>query len=272
MHVGTPTAVAPEFGAVDSEHRTRDAVIRLLMLKATTATAIATSLGLTPAAVRRHLDQLTIEGAVTTRDARPVTGRGRGRPAKAYLLTEFGRSRLPHSYDEIAVQALEFLGEHGGPEAVTAFARQRAQAIVDAVRTELDAAPDLHSKVKVISGALSSAGFAADVERIGLGDQLCQHHCPVAHVAAKFPQLCEAEFDVIASELGTHTQRLATIARGDSSCTTFIPGASVSTDLPYPELSDGHGSTVRGSSDLLDRALDRPTAASASTQHGRNTS
>jgi predicted ArsR family transcriptional regulator len=56
------------------------------------------------------------------------------------------------------------------------------------------------------------------------GAQVCQHHCPVQHVAEEFPQLCEAETQVFAELLGTHVQRLATIAHGDGVCTTFIPG------------------------------------------------
>ena len=59
-----------------------------------------------------------------------------------------------------------------------------------------------------------------------VGEQLCQHHCPVAHVAHEFPQLCEAETEAIARVLGTHVQRLATIAHGDGVCTTCIPTAT----------------------------------------------
>ena len=59
------------------------------------------------------------------------------------------------------------------------------------------------------------------------GGQLCQHHCPVAHVAAEFPQLCEAETRAFERLLGTHVQRLATIARGDAVCTTHVPSNSV---------------------------------------------
>jgi predicted ArsR family transcriptional regulator len=61
------------------------------------------------------------------------------------------------------------------------------------------------------------------VHEVGVGKQLCQHHCPVGHVAARFPQLCEEEMAVFTRELGTYAQRLATIARGDAVCTTFIP-------------------------------------------------
>jgi hypothetical protein len=59
---------------------------------------------------------------------------------------------------------------------------------------------------------------------------MCQHHCPVAHVAAEFPQLCEAETEMIGRLLGTHVQRLATIAHGDGVCTTHIPRPRPSDD------------------------------------------
>ncbi len=42
-------------------------------------------------------------------------------------------------------------------------------------------------------------------------------------MAAEFPQLCEAETEVISRLVGTHVQRLATIAHGDGVCTTHIP-------------------------------------------------
>jgi flagellar biosynthesis regulator FlaF len=60
----------------------------------------------------------------------PVAGpRGRGRPAKEYRLTDVGRSRLPHAYDTLAADAIAYLAEVGGDEAVTAFARRRAEAL-----------------------------------------------------------------------------------------------------------------------------------------------
>ena len=79
-------------------------------------------------------------------------------------------------------------------------------------------------------------GYAASVRDLPLangqsaGEQLCQQHCPVSHVAHEFPQLCEAETEAIAAVLGTHVQRLATIAHGDGVCTTCIP-QTLKTDL-----------------------------------------
>jgi predicted ArsR family transcriptional regulator len=42
-------------------------------------------------------------------------------------------------------------------------------------------------------------------------------------------QLCEAETSALSRVLGTHVQRLATIAHGDGVCTTFIPKSSTTT-------------------------------------------
>jgi predicted ArsR family transcriptional regulator len=79
------------------------------------------------------------------------------------------------------------------------------------------------ARAEALALALSTEGYAASASTIASGGQLCQHHCPVAHVAAEFPQLCEAETQVISRLVGTHVQRLATIANGDGVCTTHIP-------------------------------------------------
>jgi hypothetical protein len=70
-------------------------------------------------------------------------------------------------------------------------------------------------------------------------------------VAAEFPQLCEAETAAFADLLGTHVQRLATIARGDAACTTHVPtgslpNASRSNDEPAPARDDPEQNTEHG--------------------------
>ena len=86
-----------------------------------------------------------------------------------------------------------------------------------------DAGDDPLAKAEALADALSAEGYAASASALAGGGQLCQHHCPVAQVAAEFPQLCEAETAVISRLLGSHVQRLATIAHGDGVCTTHIP-------------------------------------------------
>lgn len=223
-----------------TEGRTRRGVARLLLEDGPiTAAAIAESLGLSPTAVRRHLDALVAEGEAYTREA-PVRGhRGRGRPAKVFLLTEAGRARFGHAYDDLAIAAIRFVAEQGGEDAVRAFAQRRVTALVETHRAAVTAKNDPAERAEALAAALTREGYAASTRRVGAGEQLCQHHCPVAHVAAEFPQLCEVETAAFADLLGTHVQRLATIARGDAACTTHVP-------LGAPEAMRGAPTTTEG--------------------------
>ncbi len=208
---------------------TRDRVARTILENGpSTAGDLADRLALTPAAVRRHLDHLAAEGVVESRDQKVYGARGRGRPAKVFALTEAGRDSFDQQYDDLAVQAMRFLAETQGEEAVVEFARRRV-AFVErdyAAVTGLDPAlspAEALAKVFTQNGYAASVRDLAPVNGISVGEQLCQQHCPVSHVAHEFPQLCEAETEAIAAVLGTHVQRLATIAHGDGVCTTCIP-------------------------------------------------
>ncbi|MBS41954.1 MAG: transcriptional regulator [Nocardioides sp.] len=204
---------------------TRQRVARSILLGGPqTAASLAERLELTPAAVRRHLEAMLEEGAVEARDPRPSGARGRGRPAKVFALTESGRNGFDHSYDDLAVQALRFLAETGGDDAVRAFADQRMSFVEERFEQVLAEHPDLGA-AEVLAKVFSDEGYAAAVRESPAGEQLCQQHCPVSHVAHEFPQLCEAETAAISRVLDRHVQRLATIAHGDGVCTTCIPDA-----------------------------------------------
>jgi predicted ArsR family transcriptional regulator len=174
--------------------------------------------------VRRHLDHLLLEGAVEVREPRVHGTRGRGRPAKLFAITDLGRERFDQQYDDLALQALRFLEETGGDAAVLEFARRRVAGIEDHYAEIVAAEPDLEPS-QALARALTQGGYSASVRKGPVGEQLCQQHCPVSHVAHEFPQLCEAETEVISKVLGRHVQRLATIAHGDGVCTTCIPSA-----------------------------------------------
>jgi predicted ArsR family transcriptional regulator len=205
-----------------------------------TAADLARRLDLSPAAVRRHLDHLALEGMVESREPKVYGTRGRGRPAKVFALTEVGRDSFDQQYDDLAVQAMRFLAETQGEEAVVEFARRRVAFVERDYAAVMDLDPSLTpaealAKVFTQNGYAASVRDLAPVNGISVGEQLCQQHCPVSHVAHEFPQLCEAETEAIASVLGTHVQRLATIAHGDGVCTTCIPQTLQPAPKPAPK-------------------------------------
>ena len=233
---------------VTGDQSTRERVVRSILVSGpSTAADLAVRLDLTPAAVRRHLDHLLEAGALEARDPRPTASRGRGRPAKVFAITEAGREHFVQQYDDLAVQALRYLAETGGDEAVLEFARRRVAFIERDYETISAAHPEL-SPAEALARVFSSEGYAASVRSLPLlktapdgaaaAEQLCQQHCPVSHVAHEFPQLCEAETEAIGRVLGRHVQRLATIAHGDGVCTTCIPhGITTTTQRPLVSTS-----------------------------------
>ena len=228
---------------------TRERVARSILENGpSTAADLAARLDLTPAAVRRHLDHLVEVGTVESREQKVYGHRGRGRPARVFALTEAGRDDFDQQYDDLAVQALRFLAETQGEEAVMEFARRRVSFIERDYAAVTAAEPDL-SPAEALARVFTAEGYAATRRELPLAagaDQLCQQHCPVSHVAHEFPQLCEAETEAIGSVLGSHVQRLATIAHGDGVCTTCIPhgvptsGARTMTQTPTLSATTGN--------------------------------
>jgi len=205
---------------------TRDAIARLILEHGpATASTLSQSLALTPAGIRRHLELLVADGILEAREPRTASTRGRGRPSRVFLMTDAGRAQFEHTYDDLAVSALRFMASHSGEHLVASFAQARADEIETKANEyiEHNKTSRKNDKVALLAEFLTDQGYAASVEDRGLGEEICQHHCPIAHVASAYPQLCEAETQAFSRLLGTHVQRLATIAHGDGVCTTYIP-------------------------------------------------
>jgi predicted ArsR family transcriptional regulator len=223
--MATARGVDPAAAAASHDGSTRRSVVRLLMESGSiTAGEIGARLGLSAAGVRRHLDALIDVGDAEAHAAEAWQQAGRGRPAKRYRLTAAGRGKLEHSYDDLASAAMRQLRKIGGEDAVRTFARQR----IDNILSDVGAADDrdVEEAAEEVAEAFTRAGYAATTTRVRgpvPGVQICQHHCPVSHVAEEFPELCETEQQAMAEVLGTHVQRLATIVNGNCACTTHVP-------------------------------------------------
>jgi predicted ArsR family transcriptional regulator len=204
---------------------TRDRVLSLIVTAGPiTAATLANELGVTSAAIRRHLTSLEDEGHIADHEQPGAHIRGRGRPARSFVATSEGQQALASAYAEVAVDAMGFLRKAGELEAfVEAKSAQLEAELTAAVPKD---AP-MEVRVQALSDALGKRGYATSV-RPGPGGytvQLCQGHCPVQSIAQSAPEWCEAEARTFSRILDVHVQRLSTLAAGAHVCTTTIPVA-----------------------------------------------
>ncbi|MDQ0423677.1 MULTISPECIES: helix-turn-helix transcriptional regulator [Cellulomonas] len=225
----SPDAAAPRTApdaAPDHDASTRRRILQLVAADGPVSAAdLAAALDLAAAGVRRHLQALEQAEQITVHEG-PAASRGRGRPARRYVVTAPGQAALSQGYAEIAADALHFLAHAAGPDALERFAEHRVRELEDRHAAAVDAAGgDVAARAEALALALAGDGYAASARPVPGASvvQLCQGHCPVQEIAAQFPQLCEAETRAFGRLLGVHVQRLSTLTSGGHVCTTSVP-------------------------------------------------
>jgi predicted ArsR family transcriptional regulator len=227
----TATTTRPGRSLVSLLGETRAAIVEDLRRHDDRSVAeLATELGISEVATRRHLGVLEDEGLVRAHTVR----QGRGRPAARYQLTEDARRLFPQAHDRLAAEMLDFLAAEHGRDGLRAFLRWRMQRQVDGLRDAVTA-EDLHARLEQLAGALSAAGYAASVSPDGEGFTLRQHHCAIEDVAREHPELCAYEAASFSKVLGRDVtvSRRQTLAEGSSACVCCVQprgGAGASTD------------------------------------------
>lgn len=234
--------------------RTRQRVLSSVLDQGpVSASALAKTMDLTPAAVRRHLDALAEAGLIETRS---LAGKraGRGRPARHYVVTAAGHEQISHDYDDLAVDVLEFLRTRAGDEALSAFVSEHTERLRERIAARLAGSPTsaksrtgVAERSRRLAAALDEEGFAASATPVAVGTpleamQLCQGHCPIQQVAQRFPEFCEAELEVFSDFLGVDVRRLSTLAGGAHVCTTHIPTSALNRPLISPQTTNEGGS------------------------------
>lgn len=241
-----------------AETSTRDRILRdISTLGPITTSALVDRLGLTETAVRRHIENLQGEGLIESMEPHGRRRRGRGRPAKSWVVSPEGHASLRADYDGLAQQAVRFIADEIGPAGVRALAEKRAADLVRQCASDIpsESAP-IAERTAGLVRALQKEGYAATARPVGvpdgsgtvLGIQLCQGHCPVQHIAAEFPEFCDAETEAFSELLGVHVQRLATLAQGDHVCTTFVPSVGPSRSDAFIDNTDQSTTTERSQS------------------------
>jgi predicted ArsR family transcriptional regulator len=183
-----------------------------------TVTELAAELDLTGMGVRRHLDVLQAEGLVETTTC---DRKGLGRPAAGWRLSATGLELFPRRYDRVALEVLEDVAEHAGPDAVDAVFSRRTDKLVAEYEAELDDADGLQERVAGVARIRDDAGYLAEWSVDGDGDLLLtENNCAVHRVAERYPVVCAQELALLRRVLGPDVEvtREAHTMAGDAVC------------------------------------------------------
>ncbi|HKA88769.1 MAG TPA: helix-turn-helix domain-containing protein [Haliangiales bacterium] len=196
----------------ETEGRRRRVLDALKAHGPATAGELANMLGGGPVAMRAHLRSLTAAGLVAhSDDHRPV-----GRPVRRFRLTPAADSLFPKRYDLFAVKLVEAIVSELGEEALTKILG-RWQA--DLERHLGDGLPpDPRARWQALAAHQSKFGFMASIRRRPHGLAVVEQNCPIARVAARFPQICEHEAALFSGVLGVDVAVTSCQARGDAVC------------------------------------------------------
>lgn len=207
-------------------HSTKDDILQFLRKQGqSTAHELAEQLDISPQAIRRHLKDLEARNLIEHK----LIQEGMGRPQHLYQLTEQGRDRFPHRYDEFAVSLLDTLAETVGPEQVSSILQKQWQRKAIHYRDRLGKGP-LEKRVAALVELRQLEGYMAEwhpVEHQGNGKgnrfAIVEHNCAISNVAESFPRVCDHELDMFAAVLpDCKVERTYWMINGEHRCGYLI--------------------------------------------------
>lgn len=178
-----------------SQAPTREATLTLLLRQGEIdAAGLASQLGISVQAMRRHLRTLEDEGLV---ESTAVTA-GPGRPSNLWRLTSRGHQHFPDGSETFAIGLLDSLAQSLPPEMLSALLQQQAQDKADQYRRHLGEAP-LEERVRALVDLRSREGYVSDLApaQDGRGWCISEFHCSVQRIAEEFPAICDQELQLI---------------------------------------------------------------------------
>ncbi|MDY6939889.1 MAG: iron-sulfur cluster biosynthesis transcriptional regulator SufR [Cyanobacteriota bacterium] len=212
--------------ALTGHPSTKDDILQHLLKQGqATAQALAKSLEISPQAIRRHLKDLETEGAIVHRTVQS----GMGRPQHVYHLSESGRNRFPHHYDEFAVSLLDTLAETVGSDGVGQVLQKQWERKALAYREQLGRG-SLRERVARLVKLRRAEGYMAELIEIesppqegGLRFVIAEYNCAISSIAASFPSVCGHELHMFATALpDCSVERTHWTIDGDNRCGYLI--------------------------------------------------
>ena len=165
-----------------------------------TATELAAQLGVTPVAVRQHLQALSKDGLlVYVEERRPV-----GRPARRWSLSEAAQPFFPDTHREFAVGLIEAIDGAFGGEGLQRLVEERIRQQIRRYRRRMPGRDTpLEKRVEALASLRNEEGYMAEWSADGEDRWvLAENHCPICAAAKVCGGLCAGEPALFQTILG----------------------------------------------------------------------
>lgn len=166
--------------------------------------------------MRAHLRHLEAAGLVDHAEEHQRVGR----PVRRFRLTPAADALFPKQYDLLAVRLIETALEVLGPESLGRILARWGRELDRHLAERLPASPA--ERLAALTAYLSQVGFMASTRDEAGETVLTERNCPIARVAARFPEICEQEAALYRRTLGRSVAITCCQARGDPVCTFKI--------------------------------------------------
>lgn len=205
-------------------HGTRERVLEFVIERRRARVEdLAEALDITPAAVRRHLDNLRADGLVESRAVKQATGR----PYYAYSPTESAAGIIPAPYADLMARMLRSVTAQEGVVASV------AEAMAERHRAEvhMDADVGAEERVEQVTASLKREGILREWHAEADGLHLTNDACPYIRAAEISTLPCESDRKAIELLLGLDVQQLNRIVDGSPMCEYLVRHAGANNSL-----------------------------------------
>jgi predicted ArsR family transcriptional regulator len=199
----------------NQETNTRKTIITILRTEGPmSAGDLASRIGITEMAIRRHIATLERDNLIFPTTIRQPMGR----PAKVYQLTEEADELFPKNYHSLMLDILEDIVRVDGKEKIKRIFDQREERLASQL-SELLAGKTLEEKVQALAELQNNKGYLAKWNRKEDGSyEIVEYNCPIAQVSKVYPETCACETNVFRRALGTDVTREQCLAEGGGCC------------------------------------------------------
>jgi predicted ArsR family transcriptional regulator len=200
--------------------RTLDRLLFTLKMRGATSTSdLAQQLRISVPGVRQHLERLRESGLVQFEDR----GRGVGRPARFWSLTDAAEARFPDTHADLTREMIGSIRSALGEEALAKVVASRHAVMEARYREAVGDARRLGTRLERLASARTRDGYMAEAVRTEDGWLLSENHCPICAAAEICQGFCEGELSLFRRLLpGASVERVDHRLAGARRCSYSI--------------------------------------------------